>query len=109
MANPHQIHPVYARMDFPAYEFTEYPKMVYPGGMKSNGLGQTEPGVIVNDADEEAIAMAGHAVVREEDERARLLKVAEVKGVTVDKRWGVDRLTAAIKDAGFDAAMDPFS
>lgn len=108
MSNPHMIHPVYARMDFPAYEFCEYPKMVYPNGMKPNGTGQTPAGVLVNDAEEEATAMAGAKIVREEDERVRLLKVAEVKGVTVDKRWGNEKLVSAITAAGHDATLDPF-
>jgi hypothetical protein len=94
------------------YEFSEYPKMVYPdsadGKPKYNGRGQAELGIIVNDEAEEAEVMKTKAApVREGDEKARLLKVCAVKGVPFDKRWGVEKLTTAIEDAGFDASLDP--
>lgn len=82
-----------------AYVYQEYPKWVHPEG---------KPPLIVRDADEEATAMGGDPVVREADERKRLLAVAEVKGVKVDRRWSLDNLKAAIIGAGFDPTLDPF-
>ena len=102
-SNVPREHPIYARMDFPAYEYREYPKFI--GTDPANRT----VGVIVNDEDEEAQVRAGTPVVREADARARLIAVAEVHGVQHDKRWSVKRLTDAITDAGFDADEDPFA
>lgn len=93
--------PHYNGMEFPEYEFREYPKWVYPKGTG-------KPGIVVANEDEEVAAMkTGVAPVREADEIKRLIGVADVKGVSVDKTWGVAKLTAAIEAAGFDPALDP--
>jgi hypothetical protein len=94
-------HNHYPTMEFPDYEFREYPMMVYPEG---NHRGA---GVLVRSDEERDHAMGGHKVVRDEDRHARLVKVAHVKGVKVDKRWNSDRIAAAITDAGHDPDLDP--
>jgi hypothetical protein len=72
------------------------------------GRGRLEDGVLVNNEAEEREALStGEAPVREGDELARLQKVAEIKGVTFDKRWGAPKLIKAITDAGFDPTLDP--
>jgi hypothetical protein len=106
--------PIVPNIDFPDYEFVEYPKMVYPGSSdgkpKTNGKGQSEPGVLVNNAAEEAEVMAtGAAPVRDEDEQARLQTLCEINGVQFDKRWGAAKLTKALTEAGHDPTADPFS
>ncbi len=102
----------YQKLNFPDYEYREYPKMVYPGSPDgkpvTNGLGQSEPGITVLNAEEEASVMATKAPpVRESDERDRLQMICEVKQVKYDKRWGNDKLVAAIVEAGEDPDFDP--
>lgn len=91
--------PILEDPDYMAYVYHEYPKAV------------TRPdGKVVrceNEAEEE-IAMQGEAIIREVDERKRLIKLAEVKGVTVDGRWSLARMETALTEAGFDANLDPF-
>lgn len=106
--------PITPPIEFPDYEYSEYPKMVYPGSAdgkpKYNGRGQAEEGVIVNSAAEEAEVMStGEAPVREEDEQARLQVICENLGVKFDKRWGAARLVKAITEAGGDPNQDPFN
>lgn len=101
-SNVPQVHPVYARMDFAEYEYREYPKFI--GTDPAN----PQTGVIVNDEDEEAQLRSAGTVVREDDERSRLIKVAEVKGVKIDKRWSAAKMGAAIAEAGFDPDLNPF-
>lgn len=91
---------VFDTMTFPDYEFQEYPKHVYPNG-------PDKPYVEVRSAEEEAEAMRSGTVVREEEEHERLVVVATIKGVKIDKRWGVKRLRDAISEAGFDPDLDP--
>ena len=79
--------------------FHEFPKFI----RSENGRD-----LIAQDAEEEALMRAGEPVVREVDEKARLMKVAEVKDVKVDGRWTVEKMTKAITDAGFDATLNPF-
>lgn len=83
-----------------AYEYQEYPKWVHPEG---------KPSLIVQSYDEEQAALGGDPVVREADEKVRLLKVGEVKGVKIDKRWSVENMRAAIIGAGFDPDLNPFA
>lgn len=79
-------------------EYFEYPKWVTkPSGEQ----------VLVNDGDEEATALAGDNVVRDADEKARLLKVGQVKGVDLDGRWSAARMAEAITAAGFDPTLNP--
>lgn len=100
MSKQPKLNTVYHNMEFPQYEFVEFPKWV-----KSPVTGED---VLVADEREEAVIMASKPLVREADEIARLQKVAEIKGVQFDKRWGVKRLTDAIETAGHDAALNPF-
>lgn len=102
----------YEKLNFPDYEYREYPKVVYPhspdGKPVANGKGQQEGGVTVLNAEEEAAVMATKSLpVRETDELERLHMLCSVKGIKCDKRWGVDRIIAAIVEAGEDPDFDP--
>lgn len=99
---------IYANMKFPDYQYQEYPKMVYPNGI-SDKRGKPMKGVLVRDESEERTALGGEAVVREEDERTRLVKLCEVNGVQFDKRWGVERLKGVLDGAGHDSSKNPFA
>lgn len=85
-----------------SYQYQEYPKHVYPDPENIKSY------VIVNDANEEQQVLGGEEVIDEEDERERLLAVASVKKVPVDKRWGPAKLSKAIETAGFDPTLNPF-
>jgi hypothetical protein len=85
-----------------AYQFQEYPKHVYPNPDKPKYC------IVVYDADQERAALGHEEVIDDEVERKRLLAVASVKKVAVDKRWGPAKLSKAIEDAGFDPTLDPF-
>lgn len=90
-------------MKFSPYEYHEFPKWIQTGEKDGKPVG-----VIVHDEDEEVEARATMAPpAREADERARLILLAETKGVQVDKRWSIDRLSKTIEKAGFDPAFDP--
>ena len=80
----------------------EYPKHVYPDP------DNTKKYIQVNNEEEEQAALGGVLIVREEDERERLVTLAGVKGVQVDKRWGLPKLTKALEDAGHDSTVNPF-
>ena len=84
------------------YQFYEYPKHVYPHADRPKHY------VLVNNAEEEREALGGEEVISEEDERTRLLTLASVNKVPVDKRWGPAKITKAIEDAGFDPTANPF-
>jgi len=84
------------------YQFYEYPKHVYPHPDKPKHY------VVVNSAEEEKLALGGEEIISDEDERHRLLTVASVNKVPVDKRWGPAKITKAIEDAGFDPTLNPF-
>lgn len=86
-----------------AYAYVEYPKHVYPWPDEPKRFVQ------VNNADEEVTALAQGTIVREEDERKRLVALAEVKGVQVDGRWGLGRMEKALSDAGHDHTANPFA
>lgn len=107
-------HPNYARMEFPEYEFREFPKMLYPSNADDPFTpvytkGVPCEGIIVNDEEEQMAVLATLAPpVREADERKRLIALAEVDGVTIDKRWSLAKITAAIEGAGFDPTANPF-
>lgn len=84
------------------YQYQEYPKHVYPTP------GNHKHYVVVNSAEEEHAAVGGEEVVNDEDERHRLLTVASVNKVVVDKRWGPAKIIKAIEAAGFDPTANPF-
>ncbi len=87
------------------YQFQEYPKHVYPWGRE--GVNRLRY-VHVENAEEEAQAMAqGDVQEREGDKRDRLLAIGEVKGLKLDRRWGLDKMEAAIVAAGHDPGLDP--
>jgi len=111
-------------MEWPDYEFQEYPKMVYPGAKDQNKPYVTKPGrafgkplggILVNNEEEERQALSlpdedddslietgapgTRRLVTEDDERTALIERADVLGVQVDKRWSTARLTAAIEAA----------
>jgi hypothetical protein len=100
MSKSPKLQTVYHNMEFPQYEYHEFPKWVkHPVDGKLH---------LVHDEREEGTILAAKPLIRDEDERARLIKVAEIKGVTVDKRWNAEKLSRAITDAGFDAALNPY-
>lgn len=84
--------------DMADYQFCEYPKHVTVHGKLH----------VCQNAEEEETARAGETIVRDEEERKRLVALAEVKGVQVDKRWGLPKIAKAIEDAGHDPALNPF-
>ncbi len=85
------------------YQFCEYPKHVYPDPEKPKNF------VVVNSAEEESLALGNEEIINDDDERKRLLAVAHVKKVPVDKRWGPAKLTKSIEEAGFDPTLNPFA
>lgn len=91
----------YTDWEFPEYEFSEFPKMVYPGAEDPkkpyDSKGKPIPGVLVNNEAEEATVLAGETVVHEADVRAELIHQATSRGMQFDKRWGPERLQAAIE------------
>lgn len=84
------------------YQYQEYPKHVYPHADKPKHF------VVVNSEEEERQVLGGEEIINEEHERHRLLTLASVKKVPVDKRWGPAKLTKAIEDAGYDPTLNPF-
>jgi len=84
------------------YQYQEYPKHLYLDPKNPKAF------TVVNDADQERLALGGEEVINEEDERNRLLTLASVNSVQVDKRWGPAKLTKAIEDAGVDPTANPF-
>lgn len=86
-------------------DFSEFPKHVYPWGREPpNHLRWIQ----VENEGEEAEAMAqGDVQEREGDKRERLLAIGEVKGLKLDRRWGLDKMEAAIVAAGHDPGLDP--
>lgn len=81
-----------------SYVYEEYPKHVTVEGKL----------FVCNNQAEEDQARATGSLVKEADERKRLIALAEVKGVQIDRRWALDRIAKALTDAGYDASMDPF-
>lgn len=104
-------HPRYANMEWPEPEFQDYPRMVYPAGvdvsvqatkvlpLRPGAKPILNQGVLVHNAEEERLVMAGGTIIRETDEKADLLKRAELLGLRVDKRWGAEKILAAITEA----------
>lgn len=84
--------------------YQEFPKHVYPWPDDPKRYIQVR-----NEA-EEAEAMAQGALVRPEDERKRLVAIAEVGGLTrFDRRWGIDRMIAELKNAGLNPDANPLA
>ena len=91
---------LYPKLNFPPYQFVQFPEWVTaPEGWKPSGgeeIDRSEPGVVkvlVRDEDEKARLLDGGTVKSDEvDEKAELLALAERKGIVVDKRWSMDTL-----------------
>lgn len=92
-------HPLYASMEFPDYQYEEYPKHI------NHADGSF---TVVNNEAEEELALADKPIVREEDERKRLIALADVHKITVDRRWNTTKLAQAIQVGGFDPSTNPF-
>lgn len=84
------------------YQYQEYPKHIY------NDPKDPKKFIVVNSADDEQLALGGEEIIDPDVERVRLLTLASIKKVAVDKRWGPGKITKAIEDAGFDPTLDPF-
>lgn len=109
-------HPRYANMEFPDYEYREYPKMIYPGAPDPrkpyDKNGKPLKGILVQDEDEErrvlqkdanllpTISPGVQRVQTPADEKTELLERAKVMGVQVDARWSVARIQDAIDSHG---------
>jgi hypothetical protein len=105
----------YSHMTLPTYTVHEYPKWIHMSGY---------PSVIAKDAEEEAALLArtptsgdvtiqlqgaqadavaapivesGPTLQGPNDERELLLKIAEEKGIKIDKRWNLNRLRATVE------------
>lgn len=89
-------------------EFVEYPKFIH--------FSDKRPSIIVNDAEEEALAIAGAAIpdrapapsapaapivslVGENNEEAMLRKIAADKGIHLDGRWKLAKIRKAVEVA----------
>lgn len=84
------------------YQYCEYPKHIYPNPDNNKHY------IVVNSSDEEQLALGGDEIINEDDERVRLLTLASVNKVPVDRRWGPGKIIKAIEDAGFDPTANPF-
>ena len=67
----------------------EYPRWAHPPGM---------PDVLVQDAEGYCAAM--NAAEVETETKDDLIARAEAAGITIDKRWGIEKLRAALDDCG---------
>jgi hypothetical protein len=80
-------------------EYHEYPKHVPVAA---------PPGYVqVNNEEEERQALEQGTIVRDEDERARMMAVASLYDLKIDRRWGLERMAKAIREAGYDPGLDP--
>lgn len=109
---------IYDTMEFPAYEFREFPMAVpvVDGVVQKtpyDAKRKAHPVVIVHSEEEldallaneaELVPVNADAVVTaqrlktEDDERDALYVRAEQLGVKVDKRWSIERIQKAIED-----------
>ncbi len=78
----------------------QYPKHIYPNGPKM-------PYVKVTSADEEARVMGSGKEIDPDEEKKRLVAVADSHGFAVDGRWKIEKLRAAISNAGYDPDEKP--
>lgn len=99
MPRPEEInHPTYANIQFPDYEYREYPKWV---SRKLDDGAKSDP-VLVHSEEEERVLQGGGEVVRTDELKATLIEQAKTMGVMIDKRWSPERLRAAMKAAGVE-------
>lgn len=110
-------HPRYENMEWPDWEFREYPMMVYPGAKdirvpeyhKDGKLAGklVHPGVIVQHDGELEKVLAGEielnesgtGLITDEDVRGGLIQELTRLGVQFDRRWGIEKLQNALDDA----------
>lgn len=108
-------HPRYAETEWEAWEFREYPMMVYPGAKDQarpyDERGRPLPGVLVQNADEarqamglevSTVATSSKGVARietDDDSRERVIAEAKALGIKFDKTWSVARIQDAIDSA----------
>lgn len=112
---------MYDMMEFPPYEFREFPQAIPVVGGKIqptpyNAKGKLHPVVIVNSQAEldalqgpevelvpinptQVSAESVQRVETEDDVRAALYRQAEQLGVKIDKKWSVARIEDTIKAA----------
>lgn len=91
---------LYPRMNFPAYEFVQFPEWVTaPEGWQPTGgeqIDRSEAGkvkVLVHDEDEKRRILEGGQLASDEtDEKTALMDMAARKGIAVDKRWSLETL-----------------
>lgn len=108
-------HPRYAETEWEAWEFREYPLMVYPGAKDQSRpydeRGKPLPGVIVHSAEEAKRALGGEVstvstsskgvsrIETDDDSRERVIAEARELGIKFDKSWSVARIQDAIDSA----------
>ncbi|MCH9838720.1 hypothetical protein K0U83_23855 [bacterium] len=108
---PQPAHPLYPKIEFPTWQFREFPMAVpMKNGKPSldtpyDAKGKALPVVVVNTQEEYDDLVGGAEVVAEEsrlmtedDERKTLYQDAENCGAVIDKRWTVERIRKAIAD-----------
>jgi hypothetical protein len=70
----------------------KWPKRVYPDPKSKKGV------TVQDQAAYDAVM--GKGLVSEPDNKDALIATAEREGVTIDKRWGTDKIKAALVEAG---------
>lgn len=80
------------------YEFKEFPKFITVNGEN----------FIVNDENEEKEVMDNGTIYDEDEDRKRLITLAKIKDITIDRRWKINKIKQVISDAGFDPEFNPF-
>lgn len=122
-----KTHPRYAEMEFPDWEFHEFPMAVYPGSADGGktpdrdhrGQPRQQAVIVQNEEERRTVLEIAEAVApepaftpaaklvseggvqrlaTEADERADLISQAEVLGVQIDKRWSLARIQDAIDE-----------
>ena len=90
----------YSKVTFPEYKYQEYPKWIHMTGY---------PSVIAQTAQEEADLRARtpiqtqHAELiealpkPEPDDKTLWIEIADKNGIKIDKRWGLEKIKAAVE------------
>lgn len=82
---------IYQNMKFESQGYQEYPRAIQIG--PAPAAGEHPQMVIVNNEEEEAKVRDGISLTADEDEKERLIQLAESRAnVKIDRRWGVERL-----------------
>lgn len=85
----------YENMEFPDYEYQEYPMAITVGADEAGRPIQQ----IAENEEERAKLETGAEVVREADVRENLIQQCTNRGIQIDKRWTTDRIQRAIDEA----------